>query len=240
MAKSGSKRKRQTQLSFSPLPSSSPARASQPAAIRDRAAAITVEGPFNRTRRRTTLISPLPTPNKSSQAQSPPRDDESSASLSDELPARRKTRSFMAGKTTSEKQQTSQRPPAGSDIIDTFHDSESDVVVVQSKRKDHSNNVISEMSRTAQYNKSESDEAAPRKRIKSNHVPADTSDDGPASNDTSDSDVLPTPRRRRLRRPRPVALLDRDVHEEADLEEDLEFLGSGSASLWPPSPLTVY
>jgi len=61
---------KQARLAFSPLPSSSPAKASQPEATRDRAAAITIEMSPHRTKKRKLDDYYVPTPFSSSQVQS--------------------------------------------------------------------------------------------------------------------------------------------------------------------------
>lgn len=125
-------KKKQTQLGFSPLLDSSPAKSSQPESIRDRAAAVTVADSPRATKRAKTTTSFLPTPAPSSQAVKPLQDVDIPSSPS----LHRQTRSFTKRGLIQNQERTQISPLSASspvnrlssypNLVNNFDDSESE------------------------------------------------------------------------------------------------------------------
>lgn len=216
--------KRQSRLDFTPLPSSSPQKQSQPEALRERAAAVTLNpAPNPRKRKRAVKDNSLPTPKTSSQdngTQKSSANDQLSSEDSDDHAAP-KTRSFM-GKGRIRNQAPASSPlrksPANADLIAMFSDSESDAPIPKP--------AISHSRRRNVVSTDEEDSNAGREAQPAVDLTGEERGNRTAEEDSDESDELPVIRRRRQSGPENPR--ERSREEEQDLEEDLEFLGSVS------------
>lgn len=225
MAKTRSDRKRQTRLAFTPLPSSSPGRASQPAATRDRAAAVTIEGSPSPLKRRKVEAETLPTPTRSSQRQ------DSFLGRSSRRASSPATRTRSSTKDADTSIITTKQAPIKRPELEIFDDSESSN---PADEESASEELVSpprkHRSKPVEISDSGSDNEAPirKRRLQRKRAPSVESDSEEGEDDdiadSDDSDDLPVAPHRRKDKERKVTLTKLSRQDKEDLDEDLDFL----------------
>lgn len=204
-------RARQARLEFTPLPSSSPSRQSQPQSVRERAAAVTLSPDSRISKKRKTTNTFLPTPSSSWQQSGPNASSRNNEPSSSQSTSRRSTVPPSSSK----------KPPAHVEVLDLFSDSESDGDAQVPSTVKGPAEVI-----PVESNSSSGEDidrpTTPRKKAPATDTSDDMQNDDMPANSDDESDDLPVRRKRLIKGPQTPRKRSRE--EDNDLKEDLEFL----------------
>lgn len=230
---------RQTRIGFTPLPSSSPAKAAQPSAVRHRVAAVSLEGSPSPSKKQRLHYTP-PTPVASSQREQQSKFGTSSSD-EDEIVAPSSSRgtSFMRGnRSASDIRQTrtksgasesshkspSSRTPANSRLFDQFDDSESPVEGLTSRpAPPQKMTAARRTSFLADDDESSEEIVSPRMKRPAVRV-KESFEISSSNNESESSDATPFRRGRLRARHASSNSSKRGTQEDLDLKEDLDFL----------------